>query len=211
MSYKQDGHTAVGNRTVATLNDLRNISTQGAGDVFPGQMVIVENIDYAQLVGASSGQATSLGPDAGGDSWQGPSQGYVELNAKHNEYLFSTFPVSSTSLVDSEASGTSVGCWINPHKEPLTNTHQTIFHIPTLSVSDSPITNDYAPTLSVHGLSLHLAKHPSTKKPGLLLTGSFTAPYSGTEVQGTLFQNYNGWVEEAVSYTHLTLPTILLV
>lgn len=208
MSYKQDGHTAVGNRTVATLDGLRSIPTQGAGDVFQGQMVVVENIDYAHLVGASSGQASSLGPDEGSDSWQGPSQGYVELNAKHNEYLYSTFPVSSQSLVDSTSSGTSVGCWINPHKAPLTSEHQTIFHIPTLSVSDSPITNPYAPSLSVLGLSLHLAKHPITNKPGLLLTGSFTSPYEGTEVQGTLYQNYNGWVEEEISlhdWTHVVL------
>lgn len=121
MSYKQDGHTAVGNRTVTTLDDLRSIPTQGAGDVFQGQMVVVENIDYAHLVGASSGQASSLGPDEGSDSWQGPSQGYVELNSKHNEYLYSTFPVSSRSLVDSTSTGTSVGCWINPHKAPLTS------------------------------------------------------------------------------------------
>lgn len=206
MSYKQDGHTAVGNRTVATLDDLRDISTQGAGDVFPGQMVIVENIDYASMVGASSGKAGSLGPDEGSDSWQGPSQGYVELNSKHKEYLYSTFPVSSLSLVDAASSGTTVACWINPHKIPLTTSHQTIFHIPTLSVNSAPITNEYAPSLSVNGVSLHLAKHPGTMKPGLLVTLSYTSPYSGSNVQGTLYENMAGWIEEEISihdWTHV--------
>lgn len=208
MSYNQDGHTAVGNKTVATLDDLRSVSTQGAGDVFPGQMVIVNSIDYAHMVGSSSGNASSIGPDEGGDSWKGPSQGYVELNAKHNEYLYSTFPVANLSLVDSESSGTTIACWINPHKEPLTGSHQTIFHIPTLSVEDTPIVNEFAPSMSVNGVSLHLAKHPGTKKPGLLVTLSYTSPYTGDNIQGTLFENMSAWVEDEISlhdWTHVLL------
>ncbi len=199
MSYRGNGHNTVGNRTVGTLEELRNISTQGAGDVFQGQMVVVKEIDYSALVGAGSGRRSDLADDAARSSWTGVSEGYVELNAGSREHLRSTFPVSNTSLVDADSTGTSLSIWFNPHKAPRTAAHQTIFHIPSLSVNDSPITNQYAPSLSVNGVSLHLARHPEKGHPCLLTTLSVTAPYSGSQVQGDLYQNVAYWVEDFVS------------
>ena len=199
MSYRGNGHNTVGNKTVGTLEELRNIPTQGAGDVFQGQMVVVKDIDYSAMVGADSGRRIDLAEDAANTSWTGVSDGYVELNPGSGEYLHSTFPVANLSLADSQASGTSVAIWFNPHKAPKTAEHQTLFHIPTLSVSASPITNQYAPSLSVSGLSLHLVRHPEKGHPCLLTTLSITAPYTGEQIQGDLYQNAVFWIEDIVS------------
>ncbi len=199
MSYKVDGQSTVGNKTVSTIDELKSLPTQGAGDVFQGQMVIVENIDYAALVGAESGLESNLGPYGSEGSWVGPSSGYVQLNPKHREHLHSNFPVEQQSLVDAEASGTSIGIWFNANRAPSASQHQTLFHIPTLSVGDSNITNQYAPSLNLRGLSLHLAQHPATKKAAILYTFEIKSPYSGTQVQGTLTEQVVGWVEDIIT------------
>lgn len=199
MSYTLDGHNTVGTKTVANLDELRQIPTQGSGDVFPGQMIIVKDIDYSALVGADSGSVSNLGEDGGAESWVGPSQGYIELNPKHREHLYSTFPVEQQSLVDADASGTTFSLWFNASRAPTTAKHQTLFHIPTLSADDNTITNQYIPSMSVKGISLHFARHPFTHKPALMFTLSFTAPYRGDGVSGPLFESFTGWVEDEIS------------
>lgn len=198
MSYRVDGHSTVGNKAVNSLDDLRGIPTQGAGDVYPGQMVMVSEIDYAEMVGASTGVDSSLLPETDTAGWSGPSDGYIELSKKQREYLHSNFPVDQKSLVDDTSGGTTISLWFNAYDKPTTSNHQTLFHCPTLSATQDLITSEFVPSLSLKGISINLAKHPGTGKPAIFYTLSATAKYTGSGVSGSLFIDYNGWVEDEI-------------
>ena len=198
MSYRVDGHNTVGNKTVLTLDALRSIPTQGAGDVYPGQMVMVSAIDYATMVGSSTGTDKSLLPDIETEGWSGPSEGYISLSSKQREYLHANFPVGQKSLVDDTATGTSVSLWFNAFDKPVSTGHQVLFHCPTLSADQAEIKNEFVPNLAVKGLSISLARHPGTRKPAIFYTLSATAKYTGSGVSGPLFLSYTGWVDDEI-------------
>lgn len=169
---------------------------------------MVADIDYAEMVGASTGVDSSLLPDAETEGWSGPSDGYIELSSRQKEYLHSNFPVSQKSLVDDTSTGTSISLWFNAFDKPVTSKHQTLFHCPTLSADQEEITNEFVPNLSVKGVSINLAKHPGTRKPAIFYTLSATAKYTGDGVSGPLFLNYTGWVEDEIDiheWNHVVL------
>ncbi len=140
----------VGNRRVASLEALQRLPTRGIADVYDGQFVIVDSVDYAEMVGAKNYVAL---PDQSVE-WSAPSSGYVSLDG--SQYIQAEANKTHFSMIGQQ--GNSFAFWFRLEDE----SDCTLFHIPTLS---STGTGNGQNPYGIRGLSLNAGRptdiHPS--------------------------------------------------
>ena len=120
---------AAGNRKVASLEELKQIPTKGYGDSPEGQFVVVSEVNYSELVGATN---YTLLDDA--DYWDAPSDGMVHLDGV-SQSLSATWDISEQSLVSTV--GNTFSVWFKLDQlNPCTVLHLSTKTYLTLTVQE---------------------------------------------------------------------------
>lgn len=165
----------VGNRRVSSLEDLKQLPTKGIADVYDGQFVVVDSVDYAEMVGAKN----YITLPEQHTEWSAPSAGYAYLDGvgQHLEAL-----ANKTAFSMQGTNGNAVSFWFNLDSQE----DCTLLHVPTLSSVYAP--NPSSP-YGIRGLSINVGT-PTTTFP------------NSPVIPGNSLNTFNLYINFGFTFTH---------